>query len=129
MINTLVTNYLAYQILLSLTFLYGNKLIIDTNVEIVVDKCNGYNLMTLDSQETLTTTLVKKKIQTNHILELSCLVTTPIREYIVAVEYLARSVESNNIWLQALNEKYHQEFADCFREISHVSQLSTDIYH
>jgi len=47
--------------------------------------------------ETLTTTLVKKKIQTNYISELSCSVITSTKEHIAAIEYLARSVESNNI--------------------------------
>ena len=50
-----------------------------------------------DMTETLTTTLVKKKIQTNYISELSCPVITPTKEHITAIEYLARPVESNNI--------------------------------
>jgi len=98
---------LAYQILLGLTFLYSNKLIVNANAETVVDKHNGYDLITSDSWKTLTITLVKKKIQTNHILELSHLVTTPTREYIAAVEHLARLIKPNNTQLQALNKKYH----------------------
>ena len=98
---------MAYQILLGLTFLYSNKLIVNANVETVVDKHNGYDLITSDSWKTLTITLIKKKIQTNHILELSHLVTTPTREHIAAVEHLARLIKPNNTQLQALNKKYH----------------------
>ena len=87
---------MAYQISLGLTFLYGNKLIVNADTETVVDKYNGYDLITSDSWKTFTITLVKKKIQTNHILELSHLVTTSTREYIAAVEHLARLVKPNN---------------------------------
>ena len=104
-INDLIINYLAHQILFSLTFFYGNKLIVDADTETVVDKHNRYNLITSDSWKTLTITLVKKKIQTNHILKLSYLVTTPTREHIAAVEHLARLVKPNNTQLQALNKK------------------------
>jgi len=31
--------------------------------------------------------------------------------------------------LQKLNDSYRQEFADCFKEIPHVSQLPTSTYH
>jgi len=95
-INTLVTNCLAHQILLGLTFLHDNKLIVDADAGIVVDKHNEYDFITLDGQETFTTTLVKKGIQTNHISEPSCLATIPIREHIVAVEHLAKPVEPIN---------------------------------
>ena len=95
-INALVTNCLAHQILLGLTFLHDNKLIVDADAGTVVDKHNGYDFITLDGQETFTATLVKKGIQTNYISESSCLVTIPIREYIVAVEHLARPVEPIN---------------------------------
>ena len=48
-INDLIINYLAYQISLGLTFLYGNKLIVNADTETVVDKYNGYDLITSDS--------------------------------------------------------------------------------
>jgi len=47
-INNLVTNHLAYQMLLGLIFLHGNKLIVDANAGTVVDKHNRYDLMISD---------------------------------------------------------------------------------
>ena len=60
-INTLVTDHLAYPILLGLTFLHDNKLIVNINIEIVVNKCNRYDFITSGSQETPIVIPMKKE--------------------------------------------------------------------
>jgi len=107
----LVTDKLAYLILLSLTFIYLNQLIIDAKTETVIDKCCGYNIMISNSKIPTFLTLIMEVSDISHRSGKKI------------------SLDLIDTCLQELNKKYYKEFSDYFEEISHIHQLPTNIYH
>jgi len=98
----LVTDKLAYLILLSLTFIYLNQLIIDAKTGTVINKYCEYNIMISNSKIPTFLTL---------IIEVSDISYRSGKEI---------PLDLIDTCLQELNKKYHEEFSDYFEGISYI---------